>query len=112
MKRLEYTDFEPFKGATFEFTNISSPSKDMTSLVLKDVSLHILHERDIRTRNSSDKYRAEPFSLFFEGDHEPYLQQGTYEISHPDLSAPLQIFITCLGPTESGKGFEYEAVFS
>ena len=51
-----------------------------------------------------------PFSLYFAGPPEPYLQQSIYPLRHEAFSEPLEIFMV---PVERTKdGFTYEAVFT
>ena len=126
MKRLEPEDFEGHVGTVFMFHRvIEKPSllsamdnsaqmieEDITAdLLLTEVTLQKLDPRDRRATDTTGEFRSKPFSLYFESDFEPYLPQGMYEVRNPAFAEPIEIFITCLGPTESKKGYSYQAVF-
>jgi hypothetical protein len=111
MKLLELKDFENSIGTTFGFSREYDGAALSADLVLTSATPSKLSPRDMRAIDTSGKYRSQPFSLLFESEHTPYLPQGLYAINHPSFPDGLDMFITCLGPAESGKGYMYEAVF-
>ncbi len=52
------------------------------------------------------------FSLVWRGPAQPILPQAIYQLRHPALSAPLDVFLVPLGPDNSAQGIRYEAVFT
>ena len=126
MKRLEPNDFQGFIGTVFSLRRIveipsllaspgnSNPMRKEeihAELILTSVKPYELNPLDKRASNTTGKYQSKPFSIFFTSNHEPYLQQGMYDVSHPAFSEKQQIFIVCLGPNEGEPGYIYEAVF-
>jgi hypothetical protein len=121
MKRLELTDFEPHIGTTFTFAG-TVPFRDAVSgqveqkeiaadMLLTRVQAFELSPRDHRAKDSSGKYRTVPFSVYFEDQQTQFLPQAQYIVRHPAFAEPLELFITCIGPKDTGEGFLYEAVF-
>jgi hypothetical protein len=53
--------------------------------------------------------QLEQFSLIFTSAALPWLQQGTYTLTHPDLTEVV-LFIVPIGP--DGNTMRYESVFS
>ena len=53
--------------------------------------------------------QLEQFSLIFTGVASPWLNQGLYNLAHPQMSE-CELFLVPLGPDE--KGMRYEAAFS
>jgi len=127
MMQLAFEDFSEHIGTTFSFSRTietrsvlaSSGSSALPTLkeelrsdmILTKAKQYELDARDKRKEDTTGKLRQVPFTLHFEGIHEPYLPQGNYTVRHPAFSEPLEIFITCLGPTDDTKGYVYEAVF-
>jgi hypothetical protein len=51
------------------------------------------------------------FSLLWRGPLQPWIGQGTYHLSHPELDE-LVVFVVALGPMPDGSGMRYEAIFT
>lgn len=112
MKRLLISDFEPLIDTSFAFANDSEGEPNESDLILRKILPYELHPKDRRIKDTSGKYRSEPFSLLFEGDHAVPLEQRLFKLNHPAFEDGLQIFLSCKGPNEDGPGFIYEAVYS
>lgn len=53
--------------------------------------------------------QLEQFSLVFVGDASPWLQQGSYKLTHPQMQE-CELFLVPIGP--GNNGMRYQAVFS
>ena len=53
--------------------------------------------------------QLEQFSLIFTGAASPWLQQGSYQLTHPQMQE-CEMFLVPIGPDNSGM--RYQAVFS
>jgi hypothetical protein len=111
MKLLALSDFEPHINTSFAFANESEGEPNESDLILRAVKAYELHRKDRRNTDTSSKFRNQPFSLIFEGDHASPLGQRMYNLKHPAFEDGLTIFLSCKGPNEEGPGFIYEAVY-
>lgn len=91
MKTLSFQDFVPHRNTIFGVVGTSG-----YQLELAEVADH-------------SNAQLEQFSLIFTGAALPWLQQGTYTLSHPDLTEVV-LFIVPIGP--EGSTMRYESVFS
>lgn len=91
MKTLSFQDFVPHRNTIFGIVGASS-----YELELAEVTDH-------------SNAQLEQFSLVFTCAALPWLQQGTYTLTHPDLTEVV-LFIVPIGP--AGNTMRYESVFS
>jgi hypothetical protein len=52
------------------------------------------------------------FSLIWRGALQPILPQAIYQLTHPSLDEPLELFLVPLGPDTITPGMRYEAIFT
>ena len=90
MNQLEYETFAEAVGTTF---NVAQT----VEIRLAEISL----KREIG--------RQVMFALYFVGPKEPFIPQGTYEMSHPTLGNG-ELFLVPVA--ETSDGFKYEAAFN
>lgn len=111
MKRLEVTDFTDHIGTTFTLEYLLEGAPASSDLILVNAEPFKLDPKDRRITDTTGNFRSVPFSLFFESNEEKYLPQSLYTVKHPGFPEGLEIFIVCIGPADSGSGYQYEAAF-
>ncbi len=92
--------FEPLVGTTFR---VNIPDGLAVELKLTEVTKRMEGVR-------SKKLKRQPFSLFFEGANTFFLQQHTFELTHPQFDGVLPMFLVPVG--QEAGAFQYEAVFT
>jgi hypothetical protein len=90
-RKIGFKDFAQHRDSTFRLVHTES-----YELKLSELADH-------------SNAQLEQFSLVFTCSSLPWLSQGTYTLTHPDL-AEISIFLVPIGP--SAEGMRYESVFS
>jgi hypothetical protein len=75
----------------------------------KTIDLKLSDARKV-TESDAARLRRTPFSLYFDGPPEPFLEQRIYRLQHDAFSEPLDIFLVPI--KKAAAGFVYEAVFT
>lgn len=99
LAELTKTVFEPLLHARFSVSVGGEPPLELELIELNEPA----------TRGCAPGSGRQPFSLIFRGPRDPWFQQGTYAIEHPELGAQ-QIFLVPVGP--DAHGMQYQAVFN
>jgi len=92
-ERLTIRDFAPHIHTRFQ---VSRPQMEDYDLELTEVTDH-------------SNAQLEQFSLIFAGILSPYLSQGAYKLTHPQMPE-CELFLVPVGPDETGM--RYQAIFS
>lgn len=91
VKTLSSQDFAPYLNTSFRV--VEAPE----------------FELELAEVNDHSNARLEQFSLLFASSVSPWLQQGIYVLTHPDLDE-VTLFLVPIGP--EGNKMRYESVFS
>jgi len=102
LDQLTIERFEPLVGSTFWLHTQNETGRHKVELRLQGAAKVMESEAARLPRN--------PFSLYFLGPAEVYLQQQIYHLAHDAFPDGLDLFLVPVGKDE--RGYSYEAVFT